>query len=108
VYLEVYLIARLEVVFTYPDQAKTAVVHNALNGHNGCILHRNKLLPSSRSQQEKIPLNRRLGVRVPPGVPKRTHLEPLADESQPTSAEEFLAELRFEKRHLLAELPVDL
>jgi hypothetical protein len=41
-------------------------------------------------------------------VPKRTHLEPPADESQPMSAEEFLAELRFEKRHLLAELPVEL
>jgi len=40
-------------------------------------------------------------VRVSPGVPKRTHLEPQVDncqpltESQPMSAEEFLAELRF-------------
>jgi hypothetical protein len=55
-----------------------------------------------------------MGVRVPPGVPKKTHLEPQVDErqplteSQPKSAEEFLAELRFEKRHLLAELPVEL
>jgi hypothetical protein len=53
-------------------------------------------------------LIRRLRVRVPPGVPKKTHLEPAADNSQPKSAEEFLAELRFEKRHLLAELPVEL
>ena len=47
------------------------------------------------------------------GVPNRTHLEPQVGvcqpltESQPMSAEEFLAELRFEKRYLLAELPVE-
>jgi hypothetical protein len=61
-----------------------------------------------------ILLIRRVGVRVPPGVLKKTHLEPRVDkcqpvtESQPMSAEEFLAELRFEKRNLLAELPVEL
>ncbi|GAG07358.1 unnamed protein product [marine sediment metagenome] len=51
---------------------------------------------------------RRLAVRVRPRVPKKTHLEPPADNGQPKSAEEFLAELRFEKRNLLAELPVKL
>jgi hypothetical protein len=41
-------------------------------------------------------------------VPKRTNLEPPAGDGQPMPAGNFLDELRFEKRHLSAELPIEL
>jgi hypothetical protein len=42
-------------------------------------------------------------VRTPLGPPNQTILEP-----QSQSLEEFLASLRFEQRHKLAELPSDI
>ncbi len=42
-------------------------------------------------------------VRVRPGVQNRTH-----SESQNTGVAQFLAGLRFEQRHKLAELPEEL
>ena len=65
------------------------------------IFFASQKMPSSSSGLGRSPLKAETGVRLPVGVPKRTHPEP-----HQIDVEQFLEMLRFDQRSKLEELPL--